>query len=98
MMNTVAHIKLRLPKREPVRSSVDEDEVYEMIDFREVDQKPCSKRVSRFVSSQNSPSISKTTRKHCVKFANSEEHSLKRLYMLMMSLSSLMMLLLTRKL
>ena len=58
-MNPVAHIKLRLPNREPVRSSVNEDEIYEMIDFREVDQKPCSKRVRRFVSSQNSPSISK---------------------------------------
>jgi len=54
----------------------DEDVVYEMIDLREVDWKPCSRRAKKFMSLQNNPSVSKTTWKH-VKFANSAGHSLK---------------------
>ena len=33
------------------------DVVYEVIDLREVDWKPCSRRAKKFVSLQNNPSV-----------------------------------------
>ena len=35
----------------------DKDVVYEVIDLREVDWKPCSRRAKKFVSLQNNPSV-----------------------------------------
>jgi len=51
--------------------------VYEVVNLKKAEWKPCSKRARKFGLLNGNPSVSKTTWKHSTKFANSAEHSLK---------------------
>ena len=55
----------------------DENIVYEVVDLRKVEWKPCSKRARKYVSFQDTPAVRKTNWKQSPKFAPLLEHSLK---------------------
>jgi len=54
-----------------------DDVVFEIVDLREVDWKPCSKKAKKFVSLCDNPIVRKFAWKHSPKFAISQKHSLK---------------------
>ena len=55
----------------------DDHVVYEIVELKKVEWKPCSKRARKFVPLHGNPVIGKSNWKQSPKFANSMKHSLK---------------------